>query len=61
MQQGGERKAKKPLTERLKQRKRNEFSKRLIFWEGLLVCAISAGGLYIAYLAVIHAYLGSLP
>ena len=59
MQQNGERKE-KSLTEPRK-KKRKEFSKRLIFWEGLLVCALSAGGLYIAYLSVMNAYLGSLP
>jgi len=40
---------------------KNEFSKRLIAWELIIVSLISAAGFYLAYLSVINKFSGSLP
>lgn len=61
MQYGGEKQMDKAPESGVKPKKKKEFSKRLIFWEGLLVTAISATGLYLAYLAVKNEYAGALP
>ena len=61
MPNGDEKKMENGSAEKSERKKRKEFSKRLIFWEGLLVCVLSIGGLYMAYLSIINSYLGSLP
>jgi len=61
MQYGVERQAEKASGTDAISKKRKEFSKRLIFWEGLLVTAISASGMYIAYLAIKNSFSGALP